>query len=77
MDIKDLSVDEVVVHSNDKYSGLTLSWSANIGWGELSIYKDNSDGKWKADTEYMCNEENKDFIKMVLDKWVEDMEVDN
>lgn len=75
MDIKDITINEVEAFSNDNRSGVIISWSANIGWGELSFYKDNSDGKWIADTECMSNNENKEFIRMILNKWIDDIEV--
>lgn len=53
---------------------ICFTWNSNIGWGELQITKDGSD-KWVADTEAMCNNDDKHFIKQVFDKWLEDIEV--
>ena len=72
MEIKNLTVDEVECFSNSRGEGVILSWSANIGFGELTIYKRNADEKWHVDTECM----GKDFAQMVLNKWVDDMEVE-
>lgn len=76
MDIKNLSVDNVHCFKNDEVDGIVFSWSANIGWGDLTLYKyRNNDEKWKADTECMCSNEDKDFIRQILNKWVDEMEI--
>jgi hypothetical protein len=74
--ITDLEIDEVCCFENSKRSGVILSWSANIGFGELTIYKGNGNDKWRVDSECMCNNEDKEFIRMVLNKWVDEMVVD-
>lgn len=73
-----LKIDKVKFLNNG--NGVVISWStnneANIEFGELTLYQSNEDDKWKADTEYMCTNEDKEFIRMVLNKWVDDMEVE-
>lgn len=49
--------------------GFVIRWSANIGFGEVTFYKEAD--KWYADTEYM----GKDFCKRLLDKFLETVEV--
>lgn len=73
--ITHLNVDDVNCFCNDKGQCIVFSWSANIGWGELTIYRNNENENWKAETECMCRGEDKEFIKMVLDKWVYGIEV--
>lgn len=48
---------------------IVLSWSANIGFGELTIYKDGE--KWIADTERL----GKDFAKAILVEWLKGMTI--
>ena len=74
MKIEHLQIDKVKFFNNG--NGVVISWSANIGFGELTLYQSNEDNKWKADTEYMCTNDDKEFIRMVLNKWVDDMEVE-
>jgi len=76
MKIENLQIDEVNCFENNRRNGVIISWSANIGFGELTLYHRNEDSKWKADTECMCKGEDKEFIRMVLNKWVDEMEVD-
>jgi len=65
MEIDNLKIIEVCMLGN----GFVIRWSANIGFGEVTFYKE--DDKWYADTEYM----GKDFCKLVLDKFLETIEV--
>ena len=76
MKIDHLTIDEVSCFENSRRNGVIISWSANIGLGELTLYQRNEDDKWKADTEYMCINEDKEFIRMVLNKWVDEIEVE-
>lgn len=52
---------------------MVISWDASIGYGRITIFKE--DDKWIADTECMCIDEDKDFLKMVLEKWIEDIKI--
>ena len=46
-----------------------LNWTANLGFGELNFYYDTEKNEWECDSECMS----KEFCKVVLDKWLEDM----
>lgn len=70
-----LSIDSVDAFAHIRYSGLAISWSADIGFGELMIYKDNCTDKWRADTETMCSAEDKEFLRAALNKWVDEIDV--
>lgn len=50
-----------------------LQWDSNIGWGEMTFHKDND--KLNVETECMSDNEDKRFIKLVLDKFIEKLEV--
>lgn len=76
MKIENLQIDEVKSFENSRGNGVAILWNANIGFGELTLYQRNKDSKWGAYTECMCNNEDKEFIRMVLNKWVDEMEVD-
>ena len=71
MTIEHLQIDKVDCFKSEQTSGLIISWSANIGFGELTLYKQNNEDNWKADTECM----GKDFVRMVLNKWIDEMEI--
>lgn len=75
MKITNLSVNDMHCFENSRGEGIIISWSANIGYGELTLYRGNEDNKWQADTECMCKGDDKEFIRMVLNKLVDGMEV--
>lgn len=71
---------------NDKYEGFILGWESNIGFGELTISKSHNEneeyyetkfkeGDWEVQTEAMSSNENKEFINLVLSKFVEKLNV--
>ena len=59
----------LVTHNNV----FVLQWDSNIGWGEMTFYKDK-DGI-NVETESMSSNDDKRFIKLVLDKFIEKLEV--
>lgn len=65
-EIKDLEITDIRLL---KYRFI-ISWSANIGFGEVCFYK--KDDKWYADTECMS----KDFCKLLFDKFLEGVEIE-
>ena len=70
MTIENLQIDEVNCFNSESGKGIVISWSANIGFGELTLYQRKGEDTWEADTECM----GKDFVRMVLNKWVDEME---
>lgn len=81
--IENLSIDGFTMHQKiDAFTKdgvkenllvFIIQWSANIGWGECEFYYDGK--KWTADTESMCSNDNKEFIRMLLDVFVKQIEV--
>lgn len=58
---------------NEKYEGFILSWDSNIGFGEMTFLK--QDNKTVVETECMSSNKDKEFIKLVLEKFIENLEV--
>ena len=58
-------------------SGIVVGWICEEGWGELNFYYDSTEKKWHCDSEAMCSNDNKNFIKRVFDAFVADLEVDS
>ncbi len=54
-------------------NGFVLNWDSNVGFGQLTFIQDR--GTLKVETETMCSNEDKEFIKLVLDKFIEKLEV--
>lgn len=70
LEIKDLNIDDIEIYKNENYQGFKIYWSANIGFGIYEIYKDNSDGKWYADSECMDSNDDKSFGKMLFEAFL-------
>lgn len=60
---------------NEKYTGVTIRWSSDIGFGEYTIYKAIDSDKWCADAETMDNNEDKDFIRELMRQFIDKLEI--
>ena len=69
-----LQIDKVKPFVSEVYSGLTIVWSSDIGWGEYTLY--TSEDKWYADSEYMDRGEDKEFISELMRLFIEQLEVE-
>lgn len=58
---------------NEKYEGFVLSWDSNIGFGEMTFLKQGNETL--VETETMSNNEDKEFIRLALDKFIEKLKV--
>lgn len=67
VEIYAVEFDGVKQEGSLKY--IDIAWSGNIGFGHIYLYTDSS-GKLKLATEHM----NKEFVKMVLEKLVDEAE---
>jgi len=77
LEIKDLSIEGVIPYDNEIASGICIEWCANIGWGQCHIYRLKTDihNEWQCDTECMSSNEDRTFLKMLLDKLADMVEV--
>ena len=74
-EITDLEITEISPYSNPSFEGVSIYWTANIGFGECNFYKAKGDDTWHVDTERMSDNEDKTFLKMLLDKLADMVEV--
>ena len=94
-DVK-VEIDGIVPFCNEKYAGIKLLWSGNIGFGEYEIYSTDSDKvctieqvpeeerepedymytNWKGQSEYMDSNDDKWFIKLLMNSLIEKMVVE-
>lgn len=73
---KEIIINDVQIGScfkNEKYEGFRLEWDSNIGFGEMTFLKDGE--SIKVETETMSDNKDKRFIKEVLDKFIEKLDV--
>ena len=74
-EITDLEITDIEPYSNAMFDGIQISWCANIGWGQCTFFKEKGDDQWTVDTERMSSNEDKTFLKMLLDKLADMAEV--
>ena len=73
--IENLEITNITLYKNFCYEGVRISWTANIGFGVCELYRERDSDKCCADTEHMCDSENRKFLKMLLDKLADTVEV--
>lgn len=54
--------------------GLVIYWSSNIGFGTYALWQ-NDDGNWYGDSEYMDKNEDKAFIRKLMNLFVDMLDV--
>lgn len=55
--------------------GIVIEWSGNIGFGQYTLYKDEQ-GFWRGDSEHMDSQKEKDFLRYLLNDFVEQIKLD-
>lgn len=78
MEIKtEYSIDEIWAINTEIVpdGGIGIDWSGPIGFGEFTLYW-GKDNKLHADTEHLATNEDKDFIKIMLNLLVDKIIVD-
>lgn len=68
-----LELIDVRPFSNEKYSGMILVWSSDIGFGEYTIWQE--DGKWYGDSECMDSSDDKEFLQELLHLFLKQISV--
>ena len=72
-EIFDINVS--AIENNEETQVILLNWVGSIGFGEYTLYREKDSEVWKADSECMDNNEHKEFLKQILMKFVENVEV--
>lgn len=72
-----LQIDDVIPFKNEKYGGLVIQWSSNIGFGEYTLVRSagENDTEWCGDSEHMDTNEDKEFITELMRLFVEKLDV--
>ena len=75
-------------HNNKEVQCLVFEWSCNLGCGQYTLYFDHKDltvedgledcvlTKVTADSECMDKGEDKEFLKALMEKWIDMVEVE-
>lgn len=70
-----LKINDFYPFANEQYTGITIQWNSDIGFGEYIIYKPVGSNKWLADSEGMDDNEDKDFIKTLMELFIEKLNI--
>ena len=75
--INDVDLDFVFDEEKRLEVGFCLNWDSNIGFGQMTFIKKGIDGHATLNVETECMSDNgdKEFIKLVLDKFIEKLNV--
>lgn len=76
LDELDIVVDAVIPFKNEKYDGICIKWYGNIGFGEYNLYKENEEDGWHGDSECMDTNDDKAFLKLLMDKFIEQVKIE-
>lgn len=71
----DLRIDKAEPFVNDEYEGFEFQWISKIGFGTYTIYRTVGSDEWKADSECMDINENKEFITELMRLFVEQLDI--
>jgi len=76
LDKKSIQITDIEFWSKWKQNqgGMRISWACNLGFGELEIYKD-LEGHFVTQTEHLASNENKQFIKAIMDALIDMLDV--
>lgn len=72
-----LKIDNFYPFVKEQFMGITIEWSSNIGFGQYTIYKPTDSDKWVADSEYMDDNEDKEFIKSLMELFIKELDIEN
>lgn len=56
-------------------TGFVIGWDCERGFGEMTFTVE--DGEWHCDSECMCSNDNKEFMKRVFDAFIDKVKVDD
>lgn len=67
-----IEIDNIEIEafeSAEKEGRICIKWTGNIGWGEYLLWQE--EGVWYADSECLDNNNDKEFIRKLLNKFIE------
>lgn len=78
-DITQIALDayDIEPFVNEKYTGFTIRWDSEIGFGEYIIYKSIDSDEWHADSERMDSNEDKAFISELMRLFIDKITIED
>ena len=65
-EVKGLGIVNVIPFDNEKYKGIKIQWSANIGFGEYEVFFNKETETWGIDSECMDSVDDHEFGQMLF-----------
>lgn len=72
-----LQIDDLVTFVNEEYIGFIIEWSSDIGFGQYTVYRTCDSEEWKAESEHMDSNEDKEFIKELMKLFIAKLNVED
>ena len=70
-----LQITEIIPFNNEKKAGFTIQWHSKIGWGHYTIYKEHNSMQWKADSETLDRNDDKEFIEELMRLFIAELKI--
>ena len=70
-----LQIDDLIPFRNERDVGFIIQWYSDIGFGEYTVFKPNGSDEWIGDSEHMDNNEDKDFVKKLMELFIEKLTI--
>ena len=75
-DFNTLQIDDITIHSFDGNVHIVIDWSANVGFGQYTVNYNAKTKKWIGLSECMDRGEDKDFLRTLLGKFADIVEIE-
>lgn len=72
---KNLQIANVHMDFNKLNLVIVIEWCSDCGCGDYTIYKDRADSTWKADSEGVDSNKDKEFIKELLRLFADELTI--
>ncbi len=73
---KEIYINNFEPFCNEGYDGIVISWSkSGVGFGEYTIFRKTGADEWFADSECMDSNDDKSFIKELMDKFIDELKI--
>lgn len=73
IEIKDIKVNDIKPFTN----GFKILWTANIGFGEYTIWQETDSDIWYADSEGLDDNDNKSFLYSLMDNFIKNIIIED
>jgi len=73
--ITNVSVDNIINTLGKTERYIAMGWSSNDSFGEYTMWYNPTDQKWYADSEGMDKQDNKEYLKALMNQFIEQITI--